>query len=157
MDALLWIVFSHYQVEDVKIPEEMTEKKEMLMQDSGEDLLQDIFVFTADQSDRIKQKDALDRVRQKDSNANHARLQREIQSIMDVLCGSKGVAKFNVVGKFPGGRTEKRQRAYLGIRFNDDSGMGNIGFDMGNQSSGQSSNGYTTDRGAYASGFIPPS
>jgi hypothetical protein len=48
MDALLWIVFSHYQVEDVKIPEEMTEKKEMLMQDSGEDMLTDIFVFTAD-------------------------------------------------------------------------------------------------------------
>jgi hypothetical protein len=157
MDALLWIVFSHYQVEDVKIPEEMTEKKEMLMQDSGEDMLTDIFVFTADRNDRIKQKEALDRVRQKDSNANHARLEREIQTIMDTICGNKGMAKFKVVGNSTGGGGQKRQRVYIGIRFNDDSGMGNIGFDMGNQSSGQSSNGYTTDRGAYASGFIPPS
>lgn len=156
MDALLWIVFSHYQIEDPAIPEEMTEKKEMLMQDSGEDMLMDIFVFTADRNDRIKQKDALDRVRQKDSNANHARLEREIQTIMDTICGNKGMAKFKVVGLTPGGRTEKRQRVYLGIRFNDDMGMGNVGFDMGGQASGQSSNGYVTERGAYATGFIPP-
>lgn len=156
MDALLWIVFSHYQIEDPAIPEEMTEKKEMLMQDSGEDMLMDIFVFTADRNDRIKQKDALDRVRQKDSNANHARLEREIQTIMDTICGNKGMAKFKVVGRDTGSRTEKRQRVYLGIRFNDDMGMGNVGFDMGGQASGQSSNGYVTERGAYATGFIPP-
>lgn len=127
-DALTWIVLMNFRPEIPVPTESMLQDKEQLMQDGGEQRLDELFDVTLDEHDKVEQRRVLQVLKENGVSDGHDKFRRELQAIVDKRSREAGRASVRVDYRDP--RTVKpRKRYYRGIalRGENDENNGFIG------------------------------
>lgn len=138
-NALLYIIFRHYNPGKVVPNGSMKEDVEMMMQDCGSEMYDRLFDITLDENDHVSQAQTKEHIRKNAGHVfGHSKIKSDLENIMRERCTQDNKPTFKVEFRPRDGSNRKRVYRGLKIKIDQDAIVYGDGADNG-----------------YASGFMP--